>query len=108
MKRSLICFSAFLLASCLCVAGSFDWDPARATAEADHDIRTGHIKFYWAGTEAAEPVGVPRAYYHVSERYPHGDAGIGCIVLDQEFRKKQAEYARRYNAKMLTYVLHRH
>ncbi len=42
-----------------CVAAEPTWNPADAVKEAEQDIRTGHIKFYWAGSIASRPVGVP-------------------------------------------------
>jgi hypothetical protein len=44
-----------LLGLC-CVAADPTWD---AVKEAEQDIRSGHIKFYWAGSIASRPVGVP-------------------------------------------------
>lgn len=76
-----------------------NWDPEKAVLEAEQDIRNQQIKFYWAGTIAAGPVGVP---LHIAERYPHADAGTGCLI--DEKRQRQFEYARRYNEKVLAYV----
>jgi hypothetical protein len=42
-----------------CLAAEPTWNPADAVKEAEQDIRTGHIKFYWAGSIASSPVGVP-------------------------------------------------
>ena len=83
------------------IAAEQSWDPADAAKEAEADIRSGHIKFYWAGTIAAGPVDVPM---DVAQRYPKGNAGIGCVVPDMAFRKRQEAYARRYNHIMLAYV----
>src|SRR6266404_4992302 len=47
-----------LVAGC-CLAAEPTWNPADAVKEAEQDIRTGHIKFYWAGSIASRPVGVP-------------------------------------------------
>jgi hypothetical protein len=47
-----------LLGLC-CVAADPTWNPADAVKEAEQDIRSGHIKFYWAGSIASRPVGVP-------------------------------------------------
>src|SRR5437762_2126194 len=41
------------------VAAEPTWNPADAVKEAEQDIRTGHIKFYWSGSIASMPVGVP-------------------------------------------------
>jgi hypothetical protein len=44
-----------------------NWNPADAVKEAEQDIRAGHIKFYWAGSIASRPVGVP---FEVAKNYP--------------------------------------
>ena len=54
------------VAAC-CVAAEPTWNPADAVKEAEQDIRTGHIKFYWAGSIAVRPVGVP---FEVAKKYP--------------------------------------
>src|SRR6266487_2456590 len=90
----------FLVAGC-CVAAEPTWNPADAVKEAEQDIRTGHIKFYWTGSIASMPVGVP---FEVAKKYPKGDAGNGCINKDIPFRKLQKKYLRRYNEKMFAYV----
>ncbi len=57
------------LVSGFCVAAEPTWNPADAVKEAEQDIRTGHIKFYWAGSVASFPVGVP---FDVAKKYPKG------------------------------------
>ena len=52
-----------------CVAAEPTWNPADAVKEAEQDIRTGHIKFYWSGSIASMPVGVP---IEVAKKYPNG------------------------------------
>src|SRR6266516_6525535 len=76
------------------------WNPADAVKEAEQDIRTGHIKFYWAGSIASFPFGVT---FDVAKKYPKADAGIGCVTNDIPLRERQQEYARRYNEKMFAY-----
>src|SRR2546423_8741676 len=44
----------FLVAGC-CVAAEPTWNQADAVKEAEQDIRTGHIKFYWSGSIASMP-----------------------------------------------------
>src|SRR5213075_1763484 len=87
------------------VAAEPTWNPADAVKEAEQDIRSGHIKFYWAGSIASRPVGVP---FEVAKKYPKGDAGNGCVTNDIPLRKRQEEYARRYNEKIYAYVRQKH
>jgi hypothetical protein len=94
----------FLLAG-YCIAAEPTWNPADAVKEAEQDIRSGHIKFYWSGSIASMPVGVP---IDVAKKYPKADAGIGCVTNDIPLRKRQEEYARRYNEKMFAYVSQKH
>ena len=89
-----------LVAEC-CVAAEPTWNPADAAKEVGQDIRSGHIKFYWAGSIASRPVGVP---FEVAKNYPKANAGIGCVTNDIPLRERQEEYARRYNEKMFAYV----
>jgi len=97
-------FSVVLVALC-CVAADPTWNPADAVKEAEQDIRSGHIKFYWAGSVASFPVGVP---FDVAKNYPKANAGIGCVTNDIPLRERQQEYARRYNEKMFAYVSQKH
>jgi hypothetical protein len=94
----------FLVAS-ICFAAEPTWNPADAVKEAEQDIRTGHIKFYWSGSIAVMPVGVP---IDVAKKYPRVNAGVGCVTNDIPLRERQEEYARRYNAKMFAYVNKKH
>jgi hypothetical protein len=89
-----------ILATC-CVAAEPTWNPADAVKEAEQDIRAGHIKFYWAGSIASRPVGVP---IEVAKKYPQANAGIGCVTNDIPLRERQEEYARRYNEKIYAYI----
>src|SRR5256885_17219533 len=93
-----------LVAGC-CLAAEPTWNPANAVKEAEQDIRTRHIKFYWAGSIASRPVGVP---IEVAKKYPQANAGIGCVTNDIPLRERQEEYARRYNEKMFAYVSQKH
>ena len=92
---------ALAVAAGLCIAANPTWNPADAVKEAEKDIRTGHIKFYWAGSIASRPVGVP---FEVAKNYPKANAGIGCVTNDIPLRERQEEYARRYNEKVYAYV----
>lgn len=92
------------LAGC-CVAAEPTWNPADAVKEAEQNIRTGHIKFYWAGSIGVRPVGVP---FEVAKQYPRADAGVGCVTNDIPLRERQEEYARRYNEKIYAYISQKH
>ena len=98
-------FLVLALAAGLCIAADPTWNPAEAAKEAEQDIRTGHIKFYWSGSIASMPVGVP---VEVAKKYPQANAGIGCVTDDIPLRERQQEYARRYNEKMFAYISQRH
>jgi hypothetical protein len=90
-----------LLFSTLSFASEPSWNPAEALKEAEQDIKTGHIKFYWSGSIASMPVGVP---FEVAKNYPKENAGVGCVTNDIPLRKRQEEYARRYNEKIYDYI----
>jgi hypothetical protein len=89
----------------LCFAADPTWNPADAAKEAEQDIRSGHIKFYWAGSVAVGPVGVPM---EIAKKYPRADAGVGCVTNDIPLRERQEQYARRYNAKVYAYITQKH
>jgi hypothetical protein len=74
-----------------------DWQPGKAVAEAEHDIAAGTPKIYISGTIAAFMPGISSDQYTVVRPLPKADAGIGCVIEDEELRKAQFEYARRYN-----------
>ena len=95
----------FVLIAGFCFAANPTWNPADAVKEAEQDIRSGHIKFYWAGSVAVGPVGVPM---EVAKKYPRADAGVGCVTNDIPLRERQEEYARRYNEKIYAYVSQKH
>ena len=103
MKIFCIVVLAFVAGNC--IAAEPTWNQADAVKEAEQDIRTGHIKFYWAGSIASRPVGVP---IEVAKKYPQANAGIGCLTNDIPLRERQEEYARRYNKKMFAYVSQKH
>ncbi len=88
-----------------CLAAEPTWNPGDAAKEAEQDIRSGHIKFYWAGSIASRPVGVP---FEVAKNYPKANAGIGCVTNDIPLRERQEEYARRYNEKTLEAIFQCH
>ena len=93
------------LVAVVCIAADPTWNPADAVKEAEQDIRSGYIKFYWSGSIASFPVGVP---FDVAKKYPKADAGNGCVTNDIPLRERQQEYARRYNAKIYAYISQKH
>jgi hypothetical protein len=95
----------FVLLAGFCGAAEPTWNPADAVKEAEQDIRSGHIKFYWAGSIASRPVGVP---FEVAKKYPKANAGIGCVTNDVPLRERQEEYAQRYNEKIYAYISRKH
>jgi hypothetical protein len=97
----IICILILALLAACCVAAEPTWNPADAVKEAEQDIRAGHLKFYWAGSIASRPIGVP---IEVAKNYPKANAGIGCVTNDIPLRERQEEYARRYNEKIYAYV----
>ena len=101
----ILCTLALALVAGCCVAAEPTWNPADAVKEAEQDIRTGHIKFYWSGSIASMPVGVP---IEVAKQHPKANAGVGCVTNDIPLRKRQEEYARRYNTKIFAYVTQKH
>jgi hypothetical protein len=102
--KALCIFAVVFIAGC-CVAAERIWNPADAVKEAEQDIRTGHIKFYWSGSIAVRPVGVP---FEPAKKYPRADAGVGCVTNDVPLRERQEEYARRYNEKIYAYITQKH
>ena len=102
--RTFSILSLLLVAAC-CLAAEPTWNPADAAKEAEQDIRSGHIKFYWAGSVGVAPVGVPM---EAAKKYPRADAGVGCVSNDVTLPERQEEYARRYNVKIYAYVTQKH
>ena len=90
-----------LVATAMYLAAEPSWNPADAVKEAEQDIKTGHIKFYWSGSVGSMPVGVP---FEVAKKYPMEQAGVGCVTNDIPLRERQKEYARRYNAKIYAHI----
>jgi hypothetical protein len=96
---------ASVLVSVSCFAADPTWNPTDAVKEAEQDIRSGQIKFYWAGSIGVRPIGVP---IEVAKKYPRVDAGVGCVTNDIPLRERQEEYARRYNEKIYAYITQKH
>ena len=104
-QMKIFCSIVLVLVSGYCIAAGPTWNLDNAVKEAEQDIRSGHIKFYWSGSIASMPVGVP---FDVAKKYPKADAGNGCVTNDIPLRERQEEYARRYNEKMFAYVSQKH
>jgi len=96
---------ALAFVASICVGADPTWNPDNAVKEAEQDIRSGRIKFYWSCSIASFPVGVP---FDVAKKYPKADAGNGCVTNDIPLRERQQEYARRYNEKMFAYISQKH
>jgi len=98
-KAEYVLFAIAAVASC--IAAEPSWNPAEAAKDAEKDIKAQHIQFYWSGSIAVMPVGVPIEF---AKRYPRADAGVGCVTNDIPLREKQEKYARLYNRKMYDFV----
>ncbi|MBV9618241.1 MAG: hypothetical protein JO201_03435 [Verrucomicrobia bacterium] len=84
-----------------CLAVEPSWNPADAVKDAEKDIAAKHVQFYWSGSIAVFPVGVP---FEFVKQYPKADAGVRCVTNDISLREKQEKYARAYNEKMYDFV----
>ena len=104
-QMKIFCSIVLVLVSGYCIAADPTWNPDNAVKEARQDIRSGHIKFYWSGSIASMPVGIP---IEVAKKYPKADAGVGCVTNDIPLRERQEEYSRRYNEKMYAYITQKH
>lgn len=104
-RMKIVHFVVLVVVAGCCFAAEPTWNPADAVKEAEQDIRRGDIKFYWAGSIASRPVGVP---FEVAKNYPKANAGIGCVTNDIPLRERQEEYARRYNEKIYAYITQKH
>lgn len=101
MRLGRIFLIVCLAATSTCLAAEPSWNPTDAVKDAEKDIKAQHIQFYWSGSIAVFPVGVPIEF---AKQYPRVNAGVGCVTNDIPLRKKQEEYARAYNEKMYDYV----
>ena len=99
MRRLLVVFCLIVTAAGFAAAPS--WNPADAPKDAEKDIKAQHIQFYWSGSIAVFPIGVP---FEFAKQYPRADAGVGCVTNDIPLREKQEKYARAYNEKMYDFV----
>ena len=101
MTRLLIAAGLIAVVSVCFAAEQPSWNPADAAKDAEKDIKAQHIQFYWSGSIAVFPVGVP---FEFAKQYPRADAGVGCVTNDIPLREKQEKYARAYNEKMYDFV----
>lgn len=99
MKKLLIIAS--LIVTSAVFAAEPSWNPADAARDAEKDIKAQRVQFYWSGSIAVFPVGVP---FEFARQYPKADAGVGCVTNDIPLREKQEKYARLYNEKMYDFV----
>jgi hypothetical protein len=91
------------LCSCAYVGALQTWNPGRAATDAEHDIAAGNIRFAYIGGYASHAPGLPEGSYRIVIRYPRFEVGPqGCI--QDNGSDVRADYARRYNARMWTYV----
>ena len=100
LPRKLFAILDLAVASVVC-ASEPSWNPADAAKDAEKDIKAQHVQFYWSGSVAVFPVGVPLEF---ARQYPKADAGVGCVTNDIPLREKQQKYARVYNEKMYDFV----
>ena len=82
------------------------WDSSSAVADAERDIAAGRIRFAYIGGVASHAPGLPsdgRTWLVVLRRYPHLKVGPQGCDQDEHFPQR-AEYARRYNQRIWSYV----
>jgi hypothetical protein len=80
------------------------WSYEKALSEAESDIKSGKVKVYYHGTYFTYAPGVGPEDYKLIEHYPHGDAGIGCVVDNWELRTVKGDYAETYNKKIIEWI----
>ena len=91
-----------LLAGC---ATSGRWNPSSAVADAERDIASSKLRFAYVGGFVPHTPGLPlaEATHEVLGKYGRLAVGPqGCI--QDEHADQRAEYARRYNLRMWSYV----
>jgi len=69
----------------------------KALLEARADLRKGKPKLYVSGTIAAYTPAVRLDQSEKLQGLPYAEAGIGCLVEDEQLRKAQFDYAAAYN-----------
>ena len=88
------------------VHGARQWEPSAAGADAKRDFAAGRIRFAYIGGRASHAPGLPqdgRTWMYVLRRYPRLEVGPQGCIQDNLFPRR-AEYARRYNQLMWSYV----
>ena len=101
-NRIRLIVAGLVVASACFGAEQPSWNSAEAAKDAEKDIKAQKIQFYWSGSIAVFPVGVP---FEFAKQYPRADAGVGCVTNDIPLREKQEKYARAYNEKMYDFVV---
>jgi hypothetical protein len=82
------------------------WEPGTAAADAERDITAARFRFAYVGGIASHAPGLPkdaRTWLVVLRRYPRLKVGPQGCNQDEHFPQR-AEYARRYNQRMWSYV----
>jgi hypothetical protein len=90
---------------CVSPSRSKVWNSASAAADAQRDLAAGRVRFAYVGGYVSRAPGVPEdpATLALLERYHRLEVGPqGCI--QDEHRFERAEYARRYNRVMWSYL----
>jgi hypothetical protein len=102
MRASVIMMIFGLLVGC---TSSGRWNPSSATAEAERDIASSHLRFAYVGGYAPHTPGLPltESTHEVLGKYGRRAVGPQGCVQDKQFEQR-TEYARRYNLRMWSYV----
>lgn len=97
------CLVVLLL--CGCSSKQSSWDISTALADAQSDCAAGRACIYYSGTIASSPAGIPRSLWATADVLRREDAGAGCVVDDEELRRRQHDYAVIYNREVVRYLL---
>jgi hypothetical protein len=91
------------LCGCAYVGALQEWNPGRATRDAERDIAAGNVRFAYIGGFASHAPGLPEGSYGIISRYPR--LAVGPQGCNQDNGSDvRAAYARKYNARMWRYV----
>jgi hypothetical protein len=74
-----------------------DWTVEKALLEAQADLRKGKPKLYVSGTIGAYTPAIRLDQSEKLKDLPYAEAGIGCLVEDDQLRQAQFDYAVAYN-----------
>lgn len=80
------------------------WNPAHAGADAALDIENGAAKIYLNGTMSSSLVGLTPEQRALVAHLPVADAGVGCVVGDDDLFDARRAYAVRYNRAVAGYL----